>query len=311
MKKICVILALITSFTVNTAVYGAEYAAYGDDETDGTVFSVRFEARPETVTQDTETAESEPTETGEDTTVSETFDISDTVYESDFTDLETFDVYTDVETAIDTSNETSGDTETTEKTVFGGEGTVKFSPAQLKILSVTPLFDENIGYDLNEGEGFLRFMFYSSAEIKESIQLFDIEFEILSVDENDSVSVTLTEGLFSDGHTDTPCEEVIHTVKTNNFSKTTTAPSSETVGMITTATEQTSPEEDTDETSGSFETTVDISHDVTFSTSQVPGTHNSSDGRNGTSVTIIITSVFAVVLIAAGAILVFKKMKKK
>lgn len=309
MKKICVILALITSFTVNTAVYGAEYAAYGDDETDSTVFSVHFEARPKTVTQDTETTESEPTETGEDTTVSETFDISDTVYESDFTDIETFDVYTDVETAIDTSNETSGDTETAEKTVFGGEGTVKFSPVQLKILSVTPLFDENIGYDLNEGEGFLRFMFYSSAEIKESIQLFDIEFEILSVDENDTVSVTLTEGLFSDGHTDTPCEEVIHTVKAENFSKTTTSPRPVITDEVTTFSEQSSPDSDTKKTNESSDTS-DITYDITPSTSPSTNEPNRGSG-SGTAVAVIITSLFAVVIIAAGAILVSKKIKKK
>ncbi len=315
MKKICVILTLITAFALNTAVHGAVYSSYGDIETDNNVFSVHFEAHMMPIITDTDT-EAEPSESTEDSTLAET---SDTVYESHGTDSVTSDVYTEAETSgeiqnetsSDTSNETSGDTETVEKTVFGGEGTVKFSPEELKILSVTPLFGENIGYDLNAGEGFLRFMFYSSAEIKESISMFDIEFEILSVDKNKTVSVILTEGLFSDSKTDTTCEDVVHTVKASGFSQVTTAPPLETVEKETTSTEQTFPKDDTDETHGIFETTIDISHNVTVSTSHSANTQDPSDADTGTSITVMITAAFSVILLTAGAILVSKKIKSK
>ena len=303
MKKICVILILITAFALNTAVHGAVYSSYGDIETDNNVFKVHFEAHMMPIITDTETTETEPAESAEDSTFADTFDI---ISESEDTVFEMIEALTEGETSADTAEETKED----EKTVFGGEGTVKFSPEELKILSVTPLFDEDIGYELNEGEDFLRFMFYSSAEIKENFPLFDIEFEILSVDENDTVSVILTEGLFSDGQNDTPCKDVIHTVKAENFSPTTTPHRPPITEKTTTSPEQTSPSDDSDNNGKDGETS-DITYDVTFSTSSSSDTNNDPNGKGSFALITVIVSVVFIVLITTAAILISEKTKRK
>ncbi len=236
MKKLFVLFAVITALTVNTFAYTPSYALTGEKLTSDDVFVVRVTAKmteikeedttsPDTADSDTvitdEVTEGQ-TSTGEDSALTEETtdpavdivpldEISDTNADTNTdTDTETntdsdisTDTYTDTETGADTSDGEQ------EGGIFGGEGTIVFDAEKIQLVSVLPYAPEGIMVEYSVGDGECRFMFYSLSAVTTNTPLLEMQFRMISVQE--SADVMLCEGLFSNGDSDTPSENVTFT----------------------------------------------------------------------------------------------------
>jgi hypothetical protein len=221
MKKLFVLLAVIAALTVNTCAYTPSFTVTGDDILSSPVFSVRISAMI-TETQTEETTSPEMTE-GETVSTDEITDtdsgtssvsapaedipavISDAVSE----DVTSIDTVTDTEENTDTQTDTDTSADTQKSGIFGGEGTVVFDTSKVVIMSVLPCTPDGVTVEFAGTDGEFRFMFYSENELEPDTPLLDMKFKIIS--KSGDVSLTLSEGIFSDGSLDTPAESVTFT----------------------------------------------------------------------------------------------------
>ncbi len=310
MKRILILFAVISALILNTYAHSAFFTLSGESVTANSVFKVRISARisEAEVMPDTETDVVLPDVTGDTEQLPE---ISDTQEETLFDETvyaEIPEFYTDqTELLTETAEDTDIDTDTGAHTgVLGGEGTLVFDKAKLKIVSVTACAPEGITVEHGNADGFYRFMFYSDEEIESDIPLMDIEFQILTGE--GTVSVIISEGLFSDGNYDTPSENVSFTViygtaETNTPS--THDPQDSTVFPVTSVISEFSP--DTEGKDGDTHKNTDTPTLDRLSTSSDPT--DVTDERSVLPVIIAVTAA-AVAAVGAAVILITKKVKK-
>ncbi len=280
MKKLFVLFAVITALTVNTFAYTPSFLMNGESLTTDNVFKVRITAKMteknEADTTDPETSDSGTdftddvteisTDVKEDTTVSEYVTVPEdtTVFTTDVTPgSEITDTDTSADASAETDNVTDAGTDTDgEDTqnngIFGGEGTVVFDTSKLRIVSALPCTPEGVTVVYAGTDGAFRFMFYSENALEADTPLLDIQFKIISGQGN--VSVTLSEGIFSNGDNDTPCEDVSFTAvyETKETSPVTTArPADSVTSDVTTTGKESShhTENNTEETKRNGEPT--------------------------------------------------------
>ena len=319
MRKIFVLFAVVTALTVNTCAYTPSFTVTGDDILSSPVFSVRISARiTETQTEETtlpEITEGETVSTDEmintdsgTSSVSAPVEdvpavISDAVLD-DVTDGITLpDTFVDTGVESDTDTDTSADTQ--KSGIFGGEGTVVFDKSKVVIMSVLPCTPDGVTVEFAGTDGEFRFMFYSENELEPDTPLLDMKFKIIS--KSGDVSLTLSEGIFSDGNLDTPAESVTFTAvyeAKETTPMTTSRPAESVTSAVTTA-----QEESEHQTENRTESTQrpDLPTEGDAKTEPTEPTE-----PDGTSLLPVIIVVTAAVITAAVTVVIFivKRTKK-
>lgn len=306
MKNILILCAVIAALTLNTFAHSAFFTLSGESVTSNPVFKVRISARisKAEVMPDTETDVIPPDIT----------DVTEQITEVSDTDTEAMPTETAYdEISLPDTNEIESNTETQENTdtdahtgVLGGEGTLVFDKAKLKIVSVTPCVPGGITVEYGSTEGFCRFMFYSDAEIEGDVPLMDVEFQILTGE--GTVSIIVSEGLFSDGNRDTPSENVSFTAVYEIDEKnppSTFGPQDSAVSPVTSEVYESL--HDTDGEEGDLPNNTDASTDDRSSTSP-DLTHG--DGEKSLLPVVIAVTAITVSAVGAAVILMTKKVKK-
>ena len=319
MKKLFVLLAVIAALTVNTCAYTPSFTVTGDDILSSPVFSVRISAMiTETQTEETtspEMTEGETVSTDEITdtdsstaSISEPIEdiptvISDTVSE-DVTDGGALSDTT-ADTAVETSTDTDTDTTTQKSGIFGGEGTVVFDTSKILIMSVLPCAPDGVTVEFAGTDGEFRFMFYSENELDENTPLLDMKFKIIS--KSGEVSLTLSEGIFSDGSLDTPAESVTFTAvyEAEETAPTTTSRPAESVTSAVT----TAQEESAHQTENRTEATQRPDLPTEGDAKTEPTEPNEPEGTSLLPVIIVVTA--AVITAAVTAVIFIVKKTKK
>ena len=317
MKKLFVLLAVIAALTVNTCAYTPSFTVTGDDILSSPVFSVRISAMI-TETQTEETTSPEMTE-GETVSTDEITDtdsgtssvsapaedipavISDAVSE----DVTNVDTVTDTEENTDTQTDTDTSADTQKSGIFGGEGTVVFDTSKVVIMSVLPCTPDGVTVEFAGTDGEFRFMFYSENELEPDTPLLDMKFKIIS--KSGDVSLTLSEGIFSDGNLDTPAESVTFTAvyeAKETTPVTTSRPAESVTSAVTTA-----QDESEHQTENRTEATQRPDLPTEGDAKTEPTEPNEPDGTSLLPVIIVITA--AVITAAVTAVIFIVKRTKK
>ena len=317
MKKLFVLLAVIAALTVNTCAYTPSFTVTGDDILSSPVFSVRISAMI-TETQTEETTSPEMTE-GETVSTDEITDtdsgtssvsapaedipavISDAVSE----DVTNVDTVTDTEENTDTQTDTDTSADTQKSGIFGGEGTVVFDTSKVVIMSVLPCTPDGVTVEFAGTDGEFRFMFYSENELELDTPLLDMKFKIIS--KSGDVSLTLSEGIFSDGNLDTPAESVTFTAvyeAKETTPMTTSRPAESVTSAVTTA-----QEESAHQTENRTEATQRPDLPTEGDAKTEPTEPNEPDDTSLLPVIIVVTA--AVVTAAVTAVIFIVKRTKK
>ncbi|MBR6645441.1 MAG: hypothetical protein IKL21_06730 [Clostridia bacterium] len=317
MKKLFVLLAVIAALTVNTCAYTPSFTVTGDDILSSPVFSVRISAMI-TETRTEETTSPEMTE-GETVSTDEITDtdsgtasvsapaedipavISDAVSE----DVTNVDTVTDTEENTDTQTDTDTSAGTQKSGIFGGEGTVVFDTSKVVIMSVLPCTPDGVTVEFAGTDGEFRFMFYSENELEPDTPLLDMKFKIIS--KSGDVSLTLSEGIFSDGNLDTPAESVTFTAvyeAKETTPVTTSRPAESVTSAVTTA-----QDESEHQTENRTEATQRPDLPTEGDAKTEPTEPNEPDGTSLLPVIIVVTA--AVITAAVTAVIFIVKRTKK
>lgn len=330
MKKLFVLFVIIIALTVNTFAYTPSFLIDGESVTTDNVFKVRITAEiKEKKEEDTDfpgTADSntaftdevtemstyvgEVTTVTEDTTVPEdttTFEditayLTDTVSHGEMTDT---DIPSDASTETDSGTDTDGGENTHKYDMFGGEGTVVFDTSKVQIVSALPCVPDGVTVVYAGTDGAFRFMFYSENAIVDDIPLLDLQFRIISG--YGSVSVTLSEGIFSNGDADTPCEDISFTAvyeASETSPVTTVRPADSATSAVTTA-----YEESEHQTENRTESTQRPDLPTEGDAKTEPTEPTEPDGTSLLPVIIVVTA--AVVIAAVTAVIFIVKKTKK
>ncbi len=215
--------------------------------------------------------------------------------------------------------------------ISGGQGAVMYDPSFLRLVSFTPISPELGGADHENDSlsGICRFFFFMSGEFNGSSTLIEVEFELLLPCEE--VTVSLSQGILSNGITDTKYDDYIYngtvvpaqtetTVQDTTVKQEETKKPAETTLPVTSAPQTTAPSEDTSNTDSTTVTerqetsTVESDiHTVSNNTQQQTSLQTQSVAPNSDSAGKIIVIVFSAVLVAsafAAAIFFIGKKRK-
>lgn len=310
MKRILILCAVISALTLNTFAYSAFFTLSGESVTEDPFFKVRISARiSKTDLPDDETDVIPPDITDVTDLITDVPGVEETltdeITDGEIPSSDTENTVFFTETSEDTYTDTDSGT-ALNSGFFGGEGTIIFDKAKLKIVSVSPCAAEGITVEHGNAGGFYRFMFYSDKEMQDDIPLMDIEFQMLTGE--GTASVIIAEGLFSDGSFDTPSENVSFTAvyETGGVNPPSTQRPQDSLDLPVTSvifeSSENTEENDTD-TQENDDTQTD---DRSAVSSEIPG------GTDKKSALPVIIAVTAVVVVAVGTavILIFKKTKK-
>ena len=317
MKKLFVLLAVIAALTVNTCAYTPSFTVTGDDILSSPVFSVRISAMiTETQTEETtlpemtegetvSTDEITDTDSGTSSVSAPAEDIPAVISDAVSEDVTSIDTVTDTEENTDTQTDTDTSADTQKSGIFGGEGTVVFDTSKVVIMSVLPCTPDGVTVEFAGTDGEFRFMFYSENELEPNTPLLDMKFKIIS--KSGEVSLTLSEGIFSDGSLDTPAESVTFTAvyeAKETTPVTTSRPAESVTSAVTTAQEKSAHQ-----TENRTEATQRPDLPTEGDAKTEPTEPNEPDGTSLLPVIIVVTA--AVITAAVTAVIFIVKRTKK